>query len=303
MRARLGAILLAPSAAFALAAPTATASLHMRGPHLVDHGRVVRLLGVNRSGTEYMCTDGYGDVFDGPHDQASVTAMRSWRINAVRVPLNESCWLGVGGLRRWARGYRRALVRYVHLLRRNHLYVILDDHVAAPGRGTARDILPMPSAAQTPRFWRSAGRRFRRTRGVVFDLYNEPHDVSWSCWLKGCRIPAGRSPDSGKSYPAYRAAGMRRLLRAVRSSGARQPVMLAGVDWSLDLSRWLRRLPHGRQLVASLHTYGPVRDENAAPCRSRCRRVVARIARRHPVVAGEIGEYDCAHGYIDDFMP
>src|SRR3954454_20051278 len=122
MRARLGAILLATCVATALAPPVAVASLHVRGSHLVDHGRSVRLLGVNRSGTEYMCTDGYGDVFDGPHDQASVTAMRSWRINAVRVPLNESCWLR-------SRRYRRAIVRWVRLLRRNHLYVILDDHV------------------------------------------------------------------------------------------------------------------------------------------------------------------------------
>ena len=303
MTERLGAILLATFAVVALAAPTAAASLHVRGRHLVDHGRVVRLLGVNRSGTEYMCTDGYGDVFDGPHDQRSVSAMRSWRINAVRVPLNESCWLGVGELGRWARHYRRAVVRWVRLLRRNHLYVIVDDHVTAPGRGTARDILPMPSAAQTPRFWHSVGHTFRGTRDVLFDLYNEPHDVGWSCWLRGCRIAPGVSPDSGMGYPSYRAAGMRRLLRAVRSGGARQPVMLAGIDWSLDLSQWLRRLPRGRQLVASLHTYGPASDPNAAPCSSRCRGIVVRIARRHPVVVGELGEYDCAHGYIDDFMP
>jgi len=194
------------------------------------------------------------------------------------------------------------VVRYVRLLRRNHLYVILDDHVTAPGRGVARDILPMASAAQAPRFWRSVARTFRRTHNLLFDLYNEPHDVGWACWLHGCRIPAGTSPDSGQPYPAYRAAGMRRLLRAVRSAGARQPVMLAGIDWSLDLSQWLRRRPRGRQLVASLHTYGPAGDPDAAPCGRSCRRAVKRVAGRHPVVAGEIGEYDCAHGYLDDFM-
>jgi len=37
-------------------------------------------------------------------------------------------------------------------------------------------------------------------------------------------------------------------------------------------------------------------------CLDDCRREVAGIARRYPVVAGEIGEYDCAHAYIDDFM-
>ncbi len=276
----------------------------MSGAHLVDHGRVVRLLGVNRSGTEYMCTGGFGDVFDGPHDQRSVAAMRTWRINAVRVPLNESCWLGVGGLRKWARHYRRAVARFVGLLRRNHLYVILEDHVSAPGRRAARDLLPMPAAEHSPAFWRSVGGHFRRTSGVLFELYNEPHGVGWRCWLHGCRVPGGRSPNRHIPYPAYRAAGMQSLLRSLRSTGARQPVLLSGLVFARDLSRWLRYRPRdpARQLVASLHTYGPPTAFHAAPCLSACRRVVARIARRHPVVAGEIGEYDCAHGYIDDFM-
>ena len=69
-----------------------------------------------------------------------------------------------------------------------------------------------------------------------------------------------KSP-SGKTYPAYRAAGMRSLLRAVRSVGARQPVLLGGLAYAKDLSRWLRYKPRdpARQLVASLHTYGPAR--------------------------------------------
>jgi len=61
---------------------------------LVDAGgaRVV-LHGVDRSGTEYQCVQGH-EIFDGPSDQASITAMKSWGINAVRVPLNEACWNG-----------------------------------------------------------------------------------------------------------------------------------------------------------------------------------------------------------------
>jgi hypothetical protein len=302
--ARLARILVAAAALTALWAPSAAAKLHVSGRHLVDHGRVVRLLGVNRSGAEYMCTGGFGDVFDGPHDQRSVTAMRTWRINAVRVPLNESCWLGVGRLRKWTSHYRRSIVRFVQLLSRNHLYVILDDHLSAPGRRIARDLLPMPAADHTPAFWRSVGRTFRRTSGVLFDLYNEPHGVSWRCWLHGCRVSRGPSPRSNKTYPAYRAAGMRTLLHALRSTGARQPVLLGGLAFAKDLSRWLRFRPRdpARQLVASLHTYGPATATHAAVCLDDCRREVAGIARRYPVVAGEIGEYDCAHAYIDDFM-
>lgn len=297
-------ILLVLAASSAATAPSAEAALRVAGAHLVDRGKVVRLLGVNRSGTEYMCLGGFGDVFDGPHDQRSVAAMRSWRVNAVRVPLNESCWLGVGRLRRWARHYRLEIARFVRLLRRNHLYVILESHVAAPGRGIARDLLPMPSAASAPAFWRSAARSFRSTSGIAFDLYNEPYDVSWHCWLRGCLVPRRVSEFKGRSHPAYRAAGMQALLRAVRSTGARQPVLVGGLAFSRDLSRWLRFRPRdpARQLVASLHTYGPADSIFAAPCLAACRADVERIALRYPVVTGELGEYDCAHGYIDDFM-
>jgi hypothetical protein len=301
---RVAAVLLVTGVLFAAAGDPAHARIKVRGAHLVDHGRVVRLLGVNRSGTEYMCTNGFGDVFDGPHSQASVSAMRSWRINAVRVPLNESCWLGVGRLRRWKQHYRRRVVRYVRLLQRNHLYVILDNHFAAPGRGIARHILPMPSARSAPAFWRSVGRTFRRSPGVLFDLYNEPNRVGWSCWLHGCRIRAGRTPE-GARYGAYRAAGMGRLLRELRSTGARQPVLLAGIRWSLNISRWVRYRPRDprRQLVVKMHTYGPFSNARAARCFAVCQRTAARIARRRPLVIGELGEYDCAHGYVDEIMP
>ena len=294
---------LALAALALLLAPSATAKLHVKGNLLVDNHRIVQLLGVNRSGTEYMCKEGFGDVFDGPSDQGSVSAMKTWRINTVRVPLNESCWLGVGKLRRHARAYRRAIVRYVRLLRRNGLYVILDEHFSAPGRRIARDLLAMPTLT-TVRFWRSVARRYRRSNGVLFDLYNEPHDVSWRCWLHGCRVSRRRANPSGRTYPAYRAVGMRRLLGAVRGTGARQIVMLGGLKYSRDLSHWLRYRPRdrARQLVASMHTYGPATAPLAAVCFGACRDTLIQVKRRVPVVAGEIGEYDCAHGYIDDFM-
>src|ERR1044071_7048099 len=66
-----------------------------RGHQLLDQsGQTVRLLGINRSGAEYACVE-EGKIFDGPTDWASIKAMKSWKINAVRLPLNESCWLGI----------------------------------------------------------------------------------------------------------------------------------------------------------------------------------------------------------------
>src|SRR5262249_44799919 len=70
----------------------------VHGKRLVTRGgRPVRLLGVNRSGTEYACVQGTG-FFQGPSDAASIAAIKGWDANAVRVPLNESCWLGGPGV-------------------------------------------------------------------------------------------------------------------------------------------------------------------------------------------------------------
>jgi hypothetical protein len=266
----------------------------VRGHRLVDRsGRTVRLLGVNRSGAEYMCLHTYGNQFDGPVNAHSIRRMKSWHINAVRLPLNESCWLGINGVPRGGPLYRNAIAGYVHRLNRAGLYVIVDIHVAAPGKLQAEHIIPMPDADHAPAFWRSVATRFKSNHALLFDLYNEPHEIDWHCWLHGCQIPAS------DEHPGYRAAGMQRLVDAVRSTGAKQPVMAGGLQWSHSLGGWLAHRPHdpAHSLVASEHNYGGL-----APCRQHCRSTITKVAHAVPVVVGELGETDCAHGYIDSWM-
>src|ERR1700733_12730462 len=184
-------ILLALLVALALAEPVASVAspwIGVRGNHLVDgSGKTVRLLGVNRSGAEYQCVEG-DQIFDGPTDWASIKAMKSWKINAVRVPLNESCWLGINGVAPSLGGsaYRAAIREYVSGLERAGLYVILDLHWAAPRHGLATGLIPLPDAEHAPAFWSSVATEYREDRGVIFDLYNEPHDVNWECWSAAC---------------------------------------------------------------------------------------------------------------------
>ena len=97
----------------ALPASAAARGLHVSGNLLLGgNGQPVALHGVNRSGTEYACIQGWG-MFDGPNSAASVAAMASWHINFVRVLLNEDCWLGINGVKRAYGGarYRRAITR------------------------------------------------------------------------------------------------------------------------------------------------------------------------------------------------
>src|SRR5450432_1197032 len=84
--------------------------------------------GVDRMGGEYSCLSS-SNTFDGPADQASVSAMLSWKINIVRVPMNEDCWLGINGEPASglsASQYRQNIINYVNLLTGNGMHVILD---------------------------------------------------------------------------------------------------------------------------------------------------------------------------------
>src|SRR3954452_6176762 len=114
---------------------TPVLGISVSGNHLIDaSGNTVVLHGVNRSGTEYACAQGWG-IFDGPSDAASVQAIAAWHTNAVRIPLNEDCWLGINGVNPAYGGanYQTAIANYVALLNQYGLVAILDLHWSAPG--------------------------------------------------------------------------------------------------------------------------------------------------------------------------
>jgi hypothetical protein len=231
-------------------------ALRVREKRLVDAlGQQVILRGVNRSGTEYACVQGWG-ISDGEMDQASVDAIKSWRANVVRVPLNEQCWLGINDIKPAYSGtnYRTAIANYVSLLNRSGLYVILDLHWSAPGTTLATHQLPMPDLDHAPAFWSSVASTFKGNDAVIFELFNEPWPDSqrdsmaaWTCWRDGGICPG----------VWFETAGMQTLLNAVRATGATNVVVLGAVGYSNTLSRWLSYKPTDplNNLVAAWHVY------------------------------------------------
>ena len=295
-------------------APMASSApqLHVSGNKLVDaNGNTVVLHGVDRSGTEYECVQGNG-IFDGPNDQASITAIKSWGpVNAVRVPLNEACWNAESYVNSAYAGanYINAIKSYVSLLNSNGIVAILDLHwtdgtYTGPGQGSCTSSnqaeafcqKPMPDAAQAVPFWTSVANTFKGNDAVIFDLFNEPfpeqadstnETEGWQCWLNGGSSCVGIS---------YTVAGMQTLVNAVRSAGANNVLMLGGLEWSNDLTQWLQHEPTDpdHNLAASWHSY----NFNACSNQSCWTSQVAPVAASVPVVAGEIGENDCAGSYI-----
>jgi endoglucanase len=301
----------ATAAATATAAASAAPQLHVAGNRLVNqHGARVILRGVNRSGGEFMCVHNAG-IWDGPMNQASVTAMKRWHVNAVRIPLNEACWNGQSYVNQRYRGatYRRAVEAYVRLLNANGLAAILvlawsDGKYSGPSAGctSPRAICqkPMPDAAEAVPFWTSVARAFKGNNSVLFDLFNEAYperatggseSEGWSCWLRGGSACKGIS---------FAVAGMQRLVSAVRSVGARNVIMLGGLEYANDLTQWLTHEPADpdHNLVASWHSY----SFNACRTASCWSGPVARVIARVPVLAGEIGETNCADTYLRPLM-
>ncbi|GAC1353499.1 MAG: hypothetical protein NVSMB47_05930 [Polyangiales bacterium] len=295
------------------AAETATdgagsTGLHVEGNRLVDHGATVHLHGVNHSGAEFACASGYA-IFDGPTGDALIKPMLDWKVNAVRVPVNEQCWLGINGLDPKYSGdaYRKAVVDEVSSLRAAGLYVIFDLHWAAPSTSLPKGQLPMADADHAPAFWKSAAATFKDDPGVLFDVFNEPFlDKSnadttdpWSCLQHGCTIHGGTV--GGVTYGPYKSAGTQDLLDAVRSTGATNVVLIPGLGYTGDISGWLAHQPTDPtgNTAASLHVYnfGGCKD---AACWTGSFEGVSKVV---PLITGELGEDDCAHGFIDGYMP
>ena len=279
------------------AVSAATLSIQVRGNHLVNqNGKVIRLLGVDRSGAEYECVTTH-QVFDGPSSAASVQTMVSWHINAVRVPLNEDCWLGINGVVTGGATYRNQVVRYVHTLQSFGLYVVLDLHWSAPGPYLAATQWPMADADHSLTFWKSMAETFKSNHAVLFDLFNEPYITSWPCWFHGCQASYGLNGTN----VYYQTAGMRQLVQAVRSTGATTPLMLGGLAYSSDDSLWRRLEPvdPDHQLVVSFHTYS-WGNCNTVTCWNA---TIAPLAKVVPVVTGEFGEDSCTDTYDLAYMP
>lgn len=295
---RLAAMAVAAMALWAAAAAPALGAakpwIGVRGNELVNRqGETVRLLGVNRAGSESACLHGTG-FFLGPDTGKSIEPIVGWGANAVRIPLNESCWLGINGVPAGFGGtpYREAIRTYVNRLERHGLYVILDLQWAAPGSHRAESLVPMPDADHAPEFWASLASEYRNDRGVLFDLFNEPKSgFTWECWELGCEV---EDPLVGR----YQAVGMAELVATIRATGARQPILVPGTEYAHNLGGWLAHLPAdpAHALVVSTHTY------DFSVCYHHCRDVLVYLSHRYPVVTDEMGETDCAHGYIDGYM-
>jgi endoglucanase len=285
--ALLGVLLIVCCARAPCALGQPVVSIAVSANRLVDWGgEPVVLRGADTSGTEYACVS-EKSIFDGDEEAsaASIAAMQSWGFNAARVELNESCWLGVQGVKPAYSGrlYQEAIEQYVAALNAAGMYVIVDMHFSSTGaKHKAKGQEPMPDERYAPAFWTSVAEAFKGDPAVIFDLFNEP-------------------------YFHYQAAGMQQLLDAVRATGAGNVVMVGGPQYAGDLDQWLQYEPVDplHQLAASIHIYWKnPKDPDYSPCfASSCwQEVLAPLSEQVPIVVGEFSELDCGDTLYPPFL-
>lgn len=182
------------------AVPATAAVVKVGGNTLIDGaGKVLQLRGVNVSALEFNVIDQPqappgGKAFDYFGGQSpSISALQSWKINAVRIPLNEQCYLNqscfnVPGnplLADPLNSYRGFVKSWVDKFTAAGMAVILDLHKNAPPAlisGSTVQLLSNTSgqaeftdAANSIAFWTQVARDYQNYPNVVFDLFNEPH--------------------------------------------------------------------------------------------------------------------------------
>lgn len=275
------------------------------GNQLLDSrtGTVWTAHAVNWPSFEYACQQGWAESADGA-TAAAAAAMVSWGITAVRVPINQDCWLGVDHAPAigTVASYQAALDAWVSILNKAGLVVILDLHWTAPAGFAADGQRAMPDA-QSVTFWSQVAGVYRASPSVLLETFNEPYSrggytVSWSCWRDGgCTVPSSNdaSPIGTSTYPAH---GMAEVVAAIRAAGAAQPILLDGLNYANDLTGWLANRPNDTQLIASWHNY-PGQGCSDSTCWNS---QIVPVAASVPVIATEFGMTTSDPAFVNGFM-
>lgn len=170
----------------------------------------------------------------------------------------------------------------------------------------------MPNRQNSLPFWKSVAQTFGSHSSVIFGLFNEPFPMNnaifssaaWQ-WYCGCvarnsRLCSWKLGGATCSNLAYDAVGFQELLHTVRRSGAKNLLLLPGINYANSLTEYLdtnvRVVDPLNNTAASWHIYS-----NGFCQEPLCWNFyIAPVMKALPLVAGEVGEYDCGDSFINN---
>jgi len=208
-------------------------------------------------------------------------AIEQWHANVIRLPVVEEFWFGWGkwqGKDREGKNYRK----------------IVDDAIAAANSRGAYLVIDLHRfGAPTPKhvaFWKDVAIRYKDHPGVVFELFNEPHDISWKVWRDGGNIKEGDNDDVGvkennEAMDEDNTPGIQALVDVIRQQGAKNLIIAGGLNWSYNLQGILK----GFDLKDHDGGYGIMYSTHVYPWKKDWQKNFIDVAAKYPIFVGEVG--------------
>jgi hypothetical protein len=239
--------------------PMVPLPLKVKGTQILNsENKPVLLRGVNAACLEWT-SDGEGHILETVR-----VAIDDWHVNIIRLPLSQDRWFGKAPEQNDVCEPYRALVKQiVDLCSSKGCYILLDLHwsdVNEWGENIGQHSMPDRNSIV---FWKDFAPVYANNPAVLFDLYNEPHDVTWDVWLNGGTIK-DRPNRPGAPAKTYEAVGMQEMLDTMRTTGAKNVVVAGGLEWAYDFNGILegRQLkdPKGNGIIYVNHAYDNKRE-------------------------------------------
>ncbi|MBN2713623.1 MAG: cellulase family glycosylhydrolase, partial [Planctomycetes bacterium] len=205
-------------------------------------------------------------------------AIDDWKANCIRLDLREHFYKGIGPYQKdGGAGYRQLVEDAVNLCASKGVYIALDLHrFRAPEK-------------QDVEFWQTVSEKYKNHPAVIFELFNEPHDVPWNVWRDGGvvydkKTAENVAAENKEALKKFETVGMQKLVDVVRESGAKNIVAVGGLDWSYDLSGILKGFAlddkGGNGIMYVTHVY---------PWKSDWQNKFLVVAEKYPLFITEVG--------------
>ena len=248
--------------------------LRVQGNRLVTpDGKEVWLQGVNVDGLETIPGDPQAE-------KSTIVAIEEWKSNCIRLPINEAHWWGKSPYQNDnGEAFRKKVDGIVALAANRGVYVVVDLHrFRAPNEDHLK-------------FWIECAEHFKNHPAVLFDLFNEPHGISWEVWRNGGWVGNAKGRDESaflsaeekKKNQGFASVGMQALVDAIRSTGAKNICVAGGLFWANDLTGVVNGYalddPDGNGIMYSWHTYHWHKGWNR----------MLPVLEKYPVFLGEVG--------------
>ncbi|MDR0353426.1 MAG: glycoside hydrolase family 5 protein [Opitutaceae bacterium] len=216
--------------------------------------------------------------------QSVIAGVYQWKANAIRLPVQmredagKGFWFGKSLYQKdEGKRYREIVDSAVNAAAGLGAYLIIDLHgFRAP---TEEAVV----------FWKDVATRYKNHPAVIFELFNEPHDITWDVWRDGGEVSdSTRNQDvvaeNKDKLKTFKAVGMQQLVDAIRGTGAKNAIIAGGIDWSGDISGVLNGYElddrGGNGIIYTAHVYPWKKDwQGKFLC----------VAEKHPVLIGEVG--------------